>query len=370
MAIARELSGEVSLNAVSKKFGDTIAVDNANLNVPAGNYCCLLGPSGCGKSTTLRMIAGHEDVTQGSILIDGQDVTHQPPAHRGTAMMFQNYALFPHLNCIENVAFALRLQHVDKATRRKRALELLELVHMQAYGERMPAQLSGGQQQRVALARALQNRPSVLLLDEPLSALDPFLRIKMRTELRRLQRELGLTFIHVTHSQEEALALADQVVVMDDGRIQQTGTARDVYLKPDNEFVARFIGGHNILSGQFTESTQEQIVLQAPDGGTYRVQAEPATTLSSQICKFSIRTDHIDLRAQSDAEHLAQNQVAGVIRDTEYHGSHVTITLETGIDGSDFKVTLPDAIYRDSSLQLGDSVIASWEAEHTHLLTE
>ena len=224
--------GEVELVNLSKSFADSVAVDDVSLKIAPGTYCCLLGPSGCGKSTTLRLIAGHETATSGQIVIDGHEATHLPPSKRGTAMMFQNYALFPHMNCVDNVAFALKLCGIGKAERRERAAKLLTLVHMQDYAQRMPDQLSGGQQQRVALARALQNEPSVLLLDEPLSALDPFLRIHMRAELRRLQRELGITFIHVTHSQEEALALAEQVIVMSDGRISQDSSARHVFQRP------------------------------------------------------------------------------------------------------------------------------------------
>ena len=208
------------------------AVDGITLKIPARTYCCLLGPSGCGKTTTLRLIAGHERLTGGDILIGDTVVNDLPPARRRTAMMFQNYALFPHLSCLDNVAFSLKMRRVAKAERRAKAMELLELVQMAGFAERRPAQLSGGQQQRVALARALVTDPSVLLLDEPLSALDPFLRIRMREELKRLQIELGISFVHVTHSQEEAMALADLVVVMNDGRIEQQGAPREVYNQP------------------------------------------------------------------------------------------------------------------------------------------
>ena len=226
----------------------TVAVDDITLKIAAGTYCCLLGPSGCGKTSTLRMIAGHETVTVGDILLGAENITDQPPAARGTAMMFQNYALFPHLNVRDNVAFSLKMRGTAKAERHAKADAMLKLVAMESYAERLPAQLSGGQQQRVALARALVTNPSILLLDEPLSALDPFLRIKVRAELKRLQRDLGISFIHVTHSQEEAMALADLVVVMNDGRIEQAGTPREVFETPRTEFVARFIGGHNIIS--------------------------------------------------------------------------------------------------------------------------
>jgi len=216
----------VELAAVTKRYGDALAVDAISLKIPAGSYCCLLGPSGCGKSSTLRMIAGHEGISDGDIMIGSRIVNDDPPAQRGTAMMFQNYALFPHLSVAENVAFSLRMKGVSRQERLSRASEMLALVSMSEFADGTPTQLSGGQQQRVALARALMTEPSVLLLDEPLSALDPFLRVRMRSELRRIQSELGITFIHVTHSQEEAMALADLVVVMNEGRIAQAAPPR------------------------------------------------------------------------------------------------------------------------------------------------
>jgi putative spermidine/putrescine transport system ATP-binding protein len=241
---------ELELAAVTKAYGATTAVDAIDHRFSAGSYSCLLGPSGCGKSSTLRMIAGHEGVSAGDIIFGGTNVTDLPPAKRGTAMMFQNYALFPHLSVLDNVGFSQKMRGVSLADRNKKALQLLELVDMADYAVRLPAQLSGGQQQRVALARALITEPSVLLLDEPLSALDPFLRVKMRLELKRLQRELGITFIHVTHSQDEALALADDIIVMNNGRIEQADSPRAVFNTPTTEFVARFIGGHNVLQHQ------------------------------------------------------------------------------------------------------------------------
>src|SRR5258708_2151356 len=238
---------DVELISVTKRYGTTLAVDRISLRIPHASYCCLLGPSGCGKTTTLRMIAGHEAITDGDILISGENVSDLPPVARGTAMMFQSYALFPHLNCLDNVAFSLKMRGVAKAERHARAREFLKLVHMSDFALRLPAQLSGGQQQRVALARALITHPKVLLLDEPLSALDPFLRTKVREELKRLQRELELTCIHVTHSQDEAMAMADLMVVMDEGVIRQAGAPREVFEHPVNPFIARFIGGYNDL---------------------------------------------------------------------------------------------------------------------------
>ena len=233
---------------LTKKYGDTIAVDRINLKIPSGTYCCFLGPSGCGKTSTLRMIAGHEDISGGDILLGSNIINDLPPAKRGTAMMFQNYALFPHLSCLDNVGFALKMRGIKKLERIKKSLEMLKLVQMDDFSDRFPNQLSGGQQQRVALARALITNPSILLLDEPLSALDPFLRIKMRSELKTLQKKLGISFIHVTHSQDEAMALADMIVVMNKGKIEQVGDPYEVFNKPKNEFIANFVGGHNVIS--------------------------------------------------------------------------------------------------------------------------
>src|ERR1700751_3013477 len=232
MATKAAKKPDIELVALSKRFGDAVAVDSINLKIPAGSYCCLLGPSGCGKTTTLRMIAGHEEVSEGDVILGSRNITHVPTAERGTAMMFQSYALFPHLDCTDNVAFSLKMRGVDKETRRTRALELLKRVQMDPFAKRLPAQLSGGQQQRVALARALITDPQVLLLDEPLSALDPFLRIKMREELKALQTKLGISFIHVTHSPDEALGVADLVIVMNAGRIEQAAPARIVFDQP------------------------------------------------------------------------------------------------------------------------------------------
>src|SRR5690348_14224364 len=248
---------DIELVALTKRYGAAVAVDAINLKIPAGSYCCLLGPSGCGKTTTLRMIAGHEEASEGDVILGADNITRLPPAARGTAVMFQSYALFPHLDCIDNVAFSLKMRGVDKDTRRGRAMELLQRVQMEPFAQRLPAQLSGGQQQRVALARALITDPQVLLLDEPLSALDPFLRIRMREELKSLQTRLGISFIHVTHSQDEAMALADLVVVMNGGRIEQAAPPREVFNRPASAFVARFIGGHNVLPAAVARATNE-----------------------------------------------------------------------------------------------------------------
>lgn len=318
---------DLELIALTKSYGGTIAVDAIDHHFKSGVYACLLGPSGCGKSSTLRMIAGHEDVSNGSITLGGRDVSHLPPAKRGTAMMFQNYALFPHLSVRDNVAFSLRMAGVDKAERTTRAGEMLELVEMSAYGDRKPDQLSGGQQQRVALARALITRPQVLLLDEPLSALDPFLRIRMRAELKRLQRELGISFIHVTHGQDEALALADEIIVMNNAKIEQAGPARDVFNAPKTAFVARFMGGHNVLT--------------LPQG------------------HFALRTDQMAVTAPQTGR--LDGRVIGI----EYQGAHVALTAVVA-GGQEITALLPDAQFFNSPKEPGEQIGLDWEDRVAH----
>ena len=318
---------DLELVSLTKRFGATVAVDGIDHVFPAGAYVCLLGPSGCGKSTTLRMIAGHEAVSDGSIVQDGADISAKPPAQRGTAMMFQSYALFPHLTVADNVSFGLKMKGVDAAARRARADELLALVDMETLAERMPAQLSGGQQQRVALARAMASQPRVLLLDEPLSALDPFLRLKMRTELKRLQRELGITFIHVTHSQDEAMALSDEIVVMNAGKIEQAGTPRDVFNAPRTEFVARFIGNHNVLH-----------------------LAEGA---------FSIRADRVRM--------AADGRLSATVTAVEYQGTSVAVSLMADGD-QEVTVLQPEHEFFASPLNGGEAVALAWDNADLHRL--
>src|SRR6266851_1644245 len=239
----------VRLEAVTKRFGDHVAVKKFSLSIAQGEFLVLLGPSGCGKTTTLRMIAGFVEPSGGRIFFGNRDVTDLPPYHRNTGLVFQGYALFPHLSVFENVAFGLRMRNLDRAVIEKRTQAALRLVRLDTLAERMPRQLSGGQQQRVALARALVIEPEILLLDEPLSNLDAKLREEVRVEIRQLQRRLGLTTVMVTHDQEEALTMADRLVVMNNGEIKQIGTQRELYNAPANQFVASFIGRTNFFAG-------------------------------------------------------------------------------------------------------------------------
>jgi putative spermidine/putrescine transport system ATP-binding protein len=318
---------------LSKRYGSTTAVDRIDLKIAAGSYCCLLGPSGCGKTSTLRMIAGHESVSDGDIVLGGRNITALPTAARGTAMMFQSYALFPHLSALDNVAFSLKMRGVAKAQRHQQASALLERVSLGHLAGRLPAQLSGGQQQRVALARALITEPQVLLLDEPLSALDPFLRVKMRAELKAWQKSLGMTFVHVTHSQEEAMALADQVVVMNGGRIEQDASPHTLFNAPKSEFVARFIGGHNVLPSL---------------RGPVAVRADK-TLLSRSPLPAS------------------DTVLPATVRGVEYQGSYVLLTLASDTV-PEFSVVMPEHRFDAAPWAPGDTTTAHWTAEDVHPL--
>ena len=339
---------QLQLVALAKHYGQAVAVAGIDLTVPAGRYCCLLGPSGCGKTSTLRMIAGHEQPTAGQVLLGGRDITALSPAERGTAMMFQSYALFPHLSVLDNVAFSARMKGKPKAERHALAADLLALVHMTPLSARLPSELSGGQQQRVALARALMLRPQVLLLDEPLSALDPFLRIKMRAELKRWHRELGMGFIHVTHSQEEAMALADVVVVMNQGRIEQSGSAREVFERPRTEFVARFIGAHNIFetpAGKVAVRS-DRLVLGEPAGADMTVTVSAIEYQGSQV--------QVHLVAEGQSESDAARAVAN--DDSADRGAWVAVQ--------------PDDQFHAQPLTPGQRIGLSWPAAQAHALAD
>ena len=359
--------GDIELREVTKRFGPTLAVDRVGLTIPHGSYCCLLGPSGCGKTTILRMIAGHEEPTAGQILIGGQDVAGLVPAQRGTALMFQSYALFPHLSVQDNVAFNLRMRGVAREERGSAALRMLELVRMTAFAERMPAQLSGGQQQRVALARALITNPRVLLLDEPLSALDEFLRLQMRAELKRLQTDLGITFVHVTHTQPEAIALADLVVVMNQGIIEQAASARDVYARPRSPYVARFLGGQNVVTGKVRDADGQHARLDGPGGAVFRVPLRDGRPRAGEAVWFAVRRDLIRLARAGSGDAPAENALEGLVEAVEYQGSFVKVTLATAT-GEEFLVNEPEAAFFASPVARGDRALASWQADQVHLL--
>lgn len=356
--------GEIALEKVTKKFGAITAVDSVDQVIEGGSYCCMIGPSGCGKSTLLRMIAGHETLSSGRIMIGGNDVTTMRTGERGTALMFQDYALFPHLNLSDNVGFSLKIHGVGKSERKERSLEMLDRVQLAQFAERMPSELSGGQRQRVALARALIMNPQVLLLDEPLSALDEFLRLKMRVELKRLQDDLGITFIHVTHTQPEAIALADKVIVMDHGIIEQAAHPRVIYDQPHSPYIARFMGGQNVVTGTVIDADSNRIVAEAPDGTKFDFPPKGGVAVGDSI-RFAVRRDKIRVVASANQN---TNTLHGRVANVEYQGTFVKVGFHTDQD-DEFIVYMDDRTYFDNPLNVGDSAISEWLAEDVcHLL--
>jgi putative spermidine/putrescine transport system ATP-binding protein len=323
----------LELVGLKKFYGKTEAIKGLNLKIKSGEYCCLLGPSGCGKTSLLRMIAGHEEISEGDILLGNKRLNGLTPANRGTSMMFQSYALFPHLSVLDNVAFALKIKGMSKAERYDIAQKFIDMVRMSEFSNRLPDQLSGGQKQRVALARALITKPKILLLDEPLSALDPALRIDMRAELKQMQRELGITFIHVTHSQDEALALATIGVVMNEGRIEQFANPIELFNKPANVFVADFVGGHNIM--KLGAST------------------------------YSLRADKLKLIGTSKKP---KNKVPSFkIKDIEFLGSSISVTL-VGSDDSTLKAKVMDQDFYKHNFEIEQDVYCDWDENDLHQL--
>jgi putative spermidine/putrescine transport system ATP-binding protein len=354
--------GDIELAGVCKSFdGVTNVVDGVNLKIADGAYCCFIGPSGCGKTTILRMIAGHEDPTAGEIVIGGQNVVGLAPVQRRTAMMFQSYALFPHLTVRENIAFALRVRGMSKTDRLRAADAMIEKVRLTQFADRLPAQLSGGQQQRVALARAAITEPRVLLLDEPLSALDEQLRVQMRQELRRMQQELGITFIHVTHTQLEAIALADLVVVMEQGKIKQAGAARDGYAHPHDRYVAEFMGGQNVLSGRVEKVNGASFTLAqaAPSGIEVPLQARPTVSVGDRV-DIAVRRDDVALvRPGRDLPSGHTTSLPSRVLAIEYQGYFVKVMLDT-VPDDEFVAYVPEKTFFADPFTVGDVVMATW----------
>lgn len=342
----------VELTGITKRFGDVTAVDDVDLRIADGEFFALLGPSGCGKTTTLRMIAGLEFPTEGSLKIFGVEVGTQPPNQRPVNTVFQNYALFPHMTVRDNVSFGLRMQGTAKKEAGRKADELIELVQLQGMEKRKPAQLSGGQQQRVALARALVNEPQVLLLDEPLGALDLKLRQEMQTELKSLQRELGVSFVFVTHDQEEALAMSDRIAVMHEGRLLQVGGPDDLYERPESRFVADFIGQTNLLDA--TVADEEMIVLA---NGTKLMAPNPHP--AGTKVAMSLRPESIEIGTEEDipAEHRATS-LRGKVKATTYLGH--AIIYNVAIDWIDLEVRT-DNVPNNERFAIGDDVAVWWD---------
>jgi spermidine/putrescine transport system ATP-binding protein len=319
--------GEVELRGLCKRFEDVVAVDSVDLDIVPGEFFSLLGPSGCGKTTTLRMIAGFERPTSGEILLDGVSLAAVPPDRRNVNTVFQSYALFPHLDVLDNVSFGMRYQKVAKAERRRRAMEALELVELGSLSGRRPNQLSGGQQQRVALARALVLRPSVLLLDEPLGALDAKIRRQLRIELKALQEEVGTTFIFVTHDQEEALSMSDRIAVMSGGRVDQVGTPREVYEDPATLFVADFLGVANVMEVEASPGDNGSCSVRV---GEFTLRAGCGDLTTRGAASIVIRPERLEVMPHGDGGR--ENCLPGMIDRTVFVGSNlqVMVRLATG----------------------------------------
>ncbi|RLE70867.1 MAG: spermidine/putrescine ABC transporter ATP-binding protein [Thermoprotei archaeon] len=319
----------LELKGITKVFDDTIAVDNLSLEVREGEFITLLGPSGCGKTTTLRIIAGLTRPTKGRVILSGTDITDWPPYARNMSMVFQNYALFPHMNVFDNVAFGLKMRKLDKREIKNRVREVLRLVRLEGYENRMPHQLSGGQQQRVALARALVVEPKVLLLDEPLSNLDAKLRVHMRTELKRIQKQIGITSIYVTHDQAEALSMSDRVAIMNKGKLLQVGTPEEIYERPKSKFVADFIGEMNFLKGK-VDITASRVKIMTDVGFNVSLAKEdfPTEYLKHKKVFLCIRPEHMEIYREPTADAL----ISGKILDFQYLGHLIKyfIELENG----------------------------------------
>jgi putative spermidine/putrescine transport system ATP-binding protein len=316
----------LELNGVQKRFGEVAAVEDFNLAAERGEFVSFLGPSGCGKTTTLRMIAGFEQPTAGTIVVDGTDITRRPPNRRNVGMVFQSYALFPNMTVADNIGFGLKVRKTPKEKIRKKVDELLGIINLPDKGNRYPYQLSGGQQQRVALARALAIEPQVLLLDEPLSALDAKIRVVLRKEIRLIQRQLGITTVYVTHDQEEALSLSDRVVVMSDGRIEQIGSPADIYNFPATPFVASFVGTLNLLEVKVVEAGEGRVSI---DGQEVRAAKPITEARNGATVTLALRPESIEL-----GEGGGSNRLKGVVEDVSFLGSIVRTRVRLGDSGA------------------------------------
>ena len=361
---------DIHLEGVTKRFGDMVAVDNLTLSIERGHFYALLGPSGCGKTTSLRMIGGFEDPTAGRITIGGQDVTELPPFKREVNTVFQSYALFPHLTVARNVAFGLERRKVPKPEITRRVGEMLELVQLGDLGDRRPAQLSGGQQQRVALARALVNRPRALLLDEPLGALDLRLRRQLQIELKRIQSDVGITFVHVTHDQEEAMTMADRIAVMNSGRIEQEGDCNDLYERPGTEFVANFLGISNLVDGTVAARSSDLVDIDTHDGARLRVPAERIQGGPGTAVRVGVRPEKITLLAAPAEPVAGLNCLRGTINIGAFLG--VSIQYVVNAAGGEELTVIVQNVDGDGgeSFGPGREVLLTWQPRHTFVVAK
>ncbi|MDN3356583.1 ABC transporter ATP-binding protein [Actinomadura sp. DC4] len=356
----------IELRGITKTFqahGDAVAaVKGVDVTIGEGEFFSLLGPSGCGKTTTMRMIAGFDEPTDGEVFLHGKNVVGVPPNKRDVNMVFQSYALFPHMSVLENVAFGLRRKGVAKDEAARRAGEMLEIVDLEGREKRRPRELSGGQQQRVALARALVNRPRALLLDEPLGALDLKLRQAMQVELKRIQREVGITFVYVTHDQNEALTMSDRIAVMNDGLIEQLGSPREIYERPATKFVAGFIGTSNVLSGTVDRSGSGTATIEPGPGERIVVPREVAP---GEEIELTVRPEKIDVRP--DPPEGDGCAVRGTVTEVVYLGMFTNYSVRTST-GAEVVVFVQNVSSADDVATRGDSVWLSWEPRHSYVI--
>jgi spermidine/putrescine transport system ATP-binding protein len=362
---------DIRLEGVTKRFAETLAVDDLSLEIPRGSFFAMLGPSGCGKTTTLRMIGGFEDPTAGRVFLGGVDVTEHPPFRRDVNTVFQSYALFPHLNVERNVSFGLERRKLGKDEIRRRVGEILELVQLTGLGNRRPSQLSGGQQQRVALARALVNHPRALLLDEPLGALDLRLRRQLQIELKRIQQDVGITFVHVTHDQEEALTMADTIAVMNEGRIEQMGSGEELYERPRTEFVANFLGLSNLIDGTVGSRDGTMATFDAEEGERVFVPSDRFANVNGGPVRVGIRPEKIAIAASDssgEASSASRNIIHGRVTVASYLGTSIQYVVETKT-GRELTVIAPN---RDGdaagSIGPGREVSLAWDPAHTFVV--
>jgi spermidine/putrescine transport system ATP-binding protein len=360
----------VRLEGVTKRFGGLTAVREITLDIPRGEFFTMLGPSGCGKTTTLRMVAGFEEPSDGRVLLDGEDVTGRPAFKRPTNTVFQSYALFPHLSVEKNVAFGLQRKKVDRGEVRRRVAEELERVGLAAEAKRRPAQLSGGQQQRVALARALVNRPAVLLLDEPLGALDLKLRKQLQVELKRIQREVGITFIYVTHDQEEALTMSDRIAVMNRGVIEQVADPESVYERPATTFVAGFIGVSNLMPGEVVSANGAATELRLDAGPTVRTGESGGARVGERLHAV-VRPEKLGLEPAGAAGSGGRPAVEGRVESSLYLGTATQMVVRLG-DDTRMTVLVPnaDAEARRDLPGAGEAARLTWSDENIHIVRD
>ncbi|MCW3023435.1 MAG: transporter ATP-binding protein [Conexibacter sp.] len=367
VAADRAPEADIRLEGVTKRFGEMVAVDDLTLSIERGAFYALLGPSGCGKTTTLRMIGGFEDPSEGIIYLGGQAVTDLPPYKRDVNTVFQSYALFPHLSVERNVAFGLERKRLSKSEVATRVAETLDMVQMGGLAKRRPAQLSGGQQQRVALARALVNRPRALLLDEPLGALDLRLRKQLQIELKRIQQEVGITFVHVTHDQEEAMSMADTIAVMNHGRIEQAGSAEELYERPRTAFVANFLGVSNLVDGKVLERGVEMATVETDDG-TVQIPCARMAEGAGDAVRIGVRPEKIDLIAAADGVPPGRNALHGTVAVASFLGVSIQY-LVTAPGGEELTVISPNRDGQQArSLGPGQDVLLTWDPQHTFVV--